>query len=138
MAIFTSEAAVREKFQLTDTVLVPTTLITVSMDDAHELVLRSLDPAYDVPSPEAAVVLGETLLAGSQLLRSLASSEAFAQKRLSIGGQKIDVAKRYEALSEAADTAEAQAWHVLEPFVLATPAEDIADATDTTPILEED
>lgn len=137
MAIFTSESAVREKFQLTDTTLVTTALVTVSMDDAHELVLRSLDPVYDVPSPEAGLVLGETLLAGVHLLRSLAASEAFSQKKLTIGGQKSDVANRFDSLSDAADGAEAQAWHVLEPYVLATPADDAADITDTTPIIEE-
>ena len=138
MAIFTSESAVREKFQLTDTTLVPSTLVTTSMDDAHELVLRFLDPVYDVPSPVAAVILGETLLAGAHLLRSLASSEAFSQKKLTIGGHKIDVAKRFEALTEAADVAEQQAWYVLEPYVLAVPGEDMVETTDTMPIIEED
>ena len=138
MAIFTSESAVREKFQLTDTTLVPSTLVTTSMDDAHELVLRFLDPVYDVPSPVAAVILGETLLAGAHLLRSLASSEAYSQKKLTIGGQKIDVSKRFEALTEAADVAEQQAWYVLEPYVLAVPGEDMVETTDTMPIIEED
>lgn len=137
MAIFTSESAVREKFQLTDTTLVPATLVTTSIDDAHEVVLRFLDPVYDVPSPDTALVLGETLLAGAHLLRSLASSEAFTQKRLTVGGQRTDVARRFEALTDAAGTAEDQAWHVLEPFVLGRPARVVADVTDTTPIVEE-
>ncbi len=138
MAIFTSESAVRDKFQLTDTTLVPSGLVTGSVDDAHEIVLRFLDPAFDVPSPDAEVVLGETLLSGAHLLRSLASSEAFTQKRLTIGGQRIDVARRFEALNDAADSAEERAWHVLEPFVLARPAPKVADVTETTPIVEED
>ena len=138
MAAFTSESAVRDKFQLTDTTLVPSALVTGSIDDAHEIVLRFLDPVFDVPSPDAEVVLGETLLSGAHLLRSLSSSEAFTQKRLTIGGQRIDVARRFEALNDAADSAEEQAWHVLEPFVLARPASKVADVTDTTPIIEED
>ena len=138
MAIFTSESAVRDKFQLTDTTLVSSALVTGSIDDAHEIVLRFLDPVFDVPSPDAEVVLGETLLSGAHLLRSLASSEAFTQKRLTIGGQRIDVARRFEALNDAADSAEERAWYVLEPFVLARPASKVADVTDTTPIVEED
>ena len=138
MAAFTSESAVRDKFQLTDTTLVPSALVTGSIDDAHEIVLRFLDPVFDVQSPDAEVVLGETLLSGAHLLRSLASSEAFTQKRLTIGGQRIDVARRFDALNDAADSAEEQAWHVLEPFVLARPASKVADVTDTTPIIEED
>ncbi len=138
MAIFTSESAVRDKFQLTDTTLVPSALVTGSIDDAHEIVLRFLDPVFEVQSPDAEVVLGETLLSGANLLRSLASSEAFTQKRLTIGGQRIDVARRFEALNDAADSAEERAWYVLEPFVLARPAPKVADVTDTTPIVEED
>ena len=138
MAVFTTESAVRDKFQLTDTTLVPSALVTGSIDDAHEIVLRFLDPVFDVQSPDAEVVLGETLLSGAHLLRSLASSEAFTQKRLTIGGQRIDVARRFEALNDAADSAEERAWHVLEPFVLARPASKVADVTDTTPIVEED
>ena len=138
MAAFTSESAVRDKFQLTDTTLVSSALVTGSINDAHEIVLRFLDPVFDVPSPDAEVVLGETLLSGAHLLRSLSSSEAFTQKRLTIGGQRIDVARRFEALNDAADSAEEQAWHVLEPFVLARPASKVADVTDTTPIVEED
>ena len=138
MAVFTTESAVREKFQLTDTTLVTTALVTGSMDDAHELVLRFLDPIFDVPSPDAEVVLGETLLSGAHLLRSLASSEAFNQKRLTVGGQRIDVARRFEALNEAADSAGEQAWEVLEPFVFARPAAKAVDVTETTPIIEED
>ena len=138
MAIFTSESAVRDKFQLTDATLVPSALVAGSINDAHEIVLRFLDPVFDVPSPDAEVILGETLLSGAHLLRSLASSEAFTQKRLTIGGQRIDVARRFEALNDAADSAEEQAWHVLEPFVLARPASKVADVTKTTPIVEED
>ena len=111
MAAFTTESAVRDKFQLTDTTLVPSALVTGSINDAHEIVLRFLDPVFDVPSPDAEVVLGETLLSGAHLLRSLSSSEAFTQKRLTIGGQRIDVARRFEALNDAADSAEEQAWH---------------------------
>jgi len=138
MAIFTSESAVRDKFQLTDTTLVPSALVTGSINDAHEIVLRFLDPVFDVQSPDAEVILGETLLSGAHLLRSLASSEAFTAKRLTIGGQRIDVARRFEALNDAADSAEERAWYVLEPFVLARPASKVADVTDTTPIIEED
>lgn len=138
MAIFTTESAVREKFQMTDTTLVSTALVTTSINDAHEEVLRALDPVFDVPSPDAAVVLGETLLAGTHLLRSLSSSEAFEQKRITIGGQRIDASNRYAALTKAAEAAEKHAWHVLEPFLSAHASAGVAKVTETKPIVEED
>ena len=97
MANFATETEVRDKFQLTDTILAPTALITTSIDDAHEEVLRFLDPAYDVPSPEAALVSGEVLLAGAHALRSLASKDAAEQKHVSVGGSRVDSGNRFHA-----------------------------------------
>ena len=54
------------------------------------------------------------------------------------GGQVIEVGRGFEALNDAADSAEERAWYGLEPFVLARPASTVADVTDTTPIVEED
>lgn len=137
MAIFTNETAVREKFQLADTTLVPTALVTRNIDDAHTVVLRHLDPAFDVPTPDAALVLGETLLAGAYLMRSLASASAFARKDVSIGGQRVESSRRFEALTERADEAEQEAWQALEPFLFARHADTAVAATDTQPIVKE-
>ncbi len=137
MPIFTTEAAVREKFQLADTALVPSVLVSRNIDDAHTVLLRHLDPAFDVPTPDAALVLGETLLAGAYLLRSLASASAFARKDLSIGGQRIESSRRFEALTEFADGAEQGAWQALDPYLAARAADSVAAATDTQPIVKE-
>lgn len=137
MAAFTTESDVREKFQLTDTTLIVPTLVARNIDDAHLVVLRFLDPQFDTPTPDAALVLGETLLAGAYLLRSLATEAAFQRKKLAVGGQRLEVARRYEAMVENADAAESQAWHALEPFLQARPADRVAAATDSQPIVEE-
>jgi len=137
MSIFTSETDVREKFQLTDTTLVPSALVTRNIDDAHTVVLRMLDPVFDVPTPDNALVLGETLLAGAYVMRSLASGAAFTRKDITIGGQRVEPVRRFEALTERADEAEQEAWQVLEPFMAARPADAVACATDTQPVVEE-
>lgn len=137
MAAFITENDVREKFQLTDTTLIVSSLVARNINDAHLVVLRFLDPQFDTPTPDAALVLGETLLAGAYLLRSLASSQAFQRKKLTVGGQQLDVARRYEAMVEHADAAETQAWHVLEPFLQAKPADRVAGVTDSQPVIEE-
>lgn len=138
MAVFSSESAVREKFQLSDTVLVPSTLITVSIDDAHLEVLRALDPQFDVPTPDDEVVLGETFLAGSHVLRSLSSKHAFEQKDIVVGGKRISGGRRFEALQEAAEDAATRAWETLEPFILPVTARKVADVTDTTPVWDKE
>ena len=138
MANFSTETEVREKFQLMDTTLVPSSLVTRGLDDAHTQILRHLDPEFDVPSPESAVVMGETLLAGSNVLRSLASGDAYQQKTLNLSGHSVNSGDRFRDLSFAADVAEEQAWYVLEPYVLGKPAPRVADVTETVPVLEEE
>lgn len=138
MANFTTEAQVREKFQLNDTTLVPTALIETSITDAHNQVLRFLDPVFDIGSPDAGLVLGETLLAGVHLLRSIAASAAFEQKALTIGGNRVGLNKRFETLSELATETETRAWAQLEPFVMDISVNEVAEVTDTTPITGRD
>ena len=138
MADFTTEALVRLRFQLNDTTLVPTTLIDQAIDDAHTELLRFLDPDVDTVTPEDALVMGETLLAGSNALRMLASSEAFGQKKLSIGGRRIEESDRFKALSELADISATQAWYILEPYAVERPSKTPAGVTDTTPVLGEE
>ena len=109
MAGFTTEALVREKFQLNDAALVPASLVNRNIDDAHLILLRFLDPVFDLPSPAAAVVLGETLLAGAYLMRSFAPGSIFAQKKVTVGGQRVEPAGKAEALNAQADAAEEEA-----------------------------
>jgi hypothetical protein len=138
MPNFSTEADVRLKFQLNDTVAVPQDLIIAAIDDAHRNILRQLDPEVDTESPEPGLVSGETLLAGAYLFRSLAAHDAFAQKNVTLGGQRIEDGNRFRALTGVAALTEKQAWYVLEPYLREAPARIPADATGSTPILGED
>jgi hypothetical protein len=138
MSSFATEADVRLKFQLNDTTLAPSALITGSIEGAHAEILRFLDPAFNVLSPETALVMGETLLAGAHLFRSLASKDAFDQKQITVGGHRIDAGKRFSALMTLASLAEQNAWYTLEPYLLERPSRAFAEATDTTAVLGEE
>ena len=134
-ANFATETEVREQFQLTDTTVTPTALIPASIHDAHEEILRLLDPVDDVPSPEAAIVSGAVLLAGAHVLRSLASKDAAEQKHVSVGGSRVEAGKRFDVLMTMAASAEERAWQTLEPFLLDRASRQVADVTETTSIL---
>jgi hypothetical protein len=138
MANFAGESGVRAKFQLNDSTLVPSALVVSSIDDAHVEVLRLLDPIYDVGSPDDAVVLGETMLAGAHLLRSLASDEGFRQRHLQVGGQRVGGDVRLDGLLALAQGAEERAWLTLEPFTLASASREVAAAMLSTPVLGEE
>ena len=137
MANFTDETTVRLKFQANDTSIIPTTLVTASISDAHEEILRRLDPIYDIPSPEENLILGETMLAGAHLLHSLAASDALNQKSITVGGQRIEGGNRFASIMTLADHAEREAWHMLEPYLLPQPSHTTAAVTDTIPVLGE-
>ena len=137
MSGFTTEAEVRLKFQLADTVLVPVELVASSIDAAHEEVLRHLDGDVDTQSPEAALVTGETLLAGAHVFRSLASQDAATQRHVSIGGNQIHEGDRFAALMSVAEVAERQAWYLLEPYVADVPGRAPVDASAEAPVLGE-
>jgi len=138
MAGFTTEALVREKFQLTDTTQVLASLVNRNIDDAHLILLRFLDPVFDLPTPAAAIVLGETLLAGAYLLRSLAPGSSYARRKVTVGGQRIEPSGKAEAMHAEADRAESEAWRTLEPYLRIIPSDRIAAATDTESIVGED
>lgn len=135
MANFSTEADVRETFQLTDAVLVPSALVARSIDDAHSEILRFLDPQYDVIPAATGVILGETLLGGANLLRSLASKDAFTQKHLSVGGVRVQAGNRFETLTKLASDNADRAWEALEPFLLARPSRSLAEVTDSVPVV---
>lgn len=138
MATFAAEDDVRDRFQAHDTETIPSGLVTTMLEDAHEEVLRRLDPAYgEAPAPSG-LVAGEALLAGARLLHALASRDAIEQQHISIGGQRFDAGNRFAALLAMADQAEARAWEMLEPYLLARPAQQALDASDSTPVLGEE
>lgn len=137
MANFAGESDVRLRFQLGDTTLVPAALVEACLDDAHGEILRFLDPGVDVDPPEQGLVTGETLLAGAYLYRALAAKDAFHQRHVTIGGQRLEEGERFRALMAVAALTEKQAWFVLEPYVSARPVRVAIEATDTTPVIGE-
>lgn len=138
MSTFTTESRIRERFQLSDTTLVPPNLIAAAIDDAHTDLLRYLDPVHETPSLPDALILGETLLAGAYLFRGIAARDAFEQKRIALGVHRIDSGPRFDALMALADATQAKAWNILEPFLKARPSQVLAAVTETVPVLGEE
>lgn len=138
MANFTNETRVRERFQLTDTSLVPADLVVASIDDAHTELLRYLDLAFATETPEEALVMGETLLAGARVHQALASKAAAELKTITIAGQRIEATGRVETLLAIARGAEEQAWRLLEPYLAGRVGQVACVVTQSTPVLGED
>lgn len=138
MSAFTTESLVREQFHLLDTVLVSSDMIVMSIDNAHAELLRFLDTETVTDPPEAALVMGETILAGAYLYRTLAANDAFSQKRLALGDQRVEEGIRFQSLLAIAEISERQAWYLLEPYLLSQPTRDAVSITDTTPVLGEE
>ena len=135
MPSFATESDVRLRFQLNDAALVPADLIGASIDDAHGEIERFLDADVDVDPPEHGLVTGETLLAGAYLYRALAAKDAFQQRHVTIGGQRIEEGERFRALMAVAALTEKQAWFLLEPYLTSQPVRLVIDCTDTTHVL---
>ena len=134
---FTTENDVRTTFQLTSTTLVPSALIQARINDAHAEMMHYLDPAFvSGPAPRD-LIEGETLLAGARVLESLAAKDAFDQRQVTVGGERIDAGERFASLRAIAIAAEKKAWTVLGPFVLACPVRPAACTTASVPVLGE-
>ncbi len=130
MAVFSSEAMVREKFQAADAAA-GAGLVVQSLADAHEEILRALGDGVDTETPPAGLVLGETLLAGAHLLRSLASRTAITQRELRIAGNQAGPGKRFEELLALAAETESRGWQVLTPYLRSLPLSAPGTVTDT-------
>lgn len=135
---FTTEDDLRLRFQFNDTVQVPSALVAAGIEDAHQQILRFLDPAHQNPPVPAALVLGETYLAGANVFRALASREALDQKRIAIGNQRIEDGRRFQALMAMSAAAAEQAWMHLEPYLQDRPSLAPGDASASAPILGEE
>jgi len=135
---FTTEDDVRLRFQLNDEVEAPSSLVAACIDEAHGHILRFLDPQYDVPAPPAALVVGETFLAGAGVLRALASKRAQAPTGVTVGGQRIDDSARFQSLAATAAAAVDQAWSFLEPYLVDRPVRIPIESTETVPVLGEE
>lgn len=135
MPPFATESSVRLRFQLSDTVAVPADLVVACIDDAHAELERFLEKTLDFDPPESALVTGETLLAGAYIFRALAAKDAFQQRHVTIGGQRIEGGARFRALMAVAALTEKQAWYLLEPYLAADPVRIVLDTTPSTPVL---
>lgn len=138
MATFATELDVRTKFLLSDPAAVPAELVLASLNGAHEELLRYLDPAYAEGTPDGRLVLGEILLAGAHLYRSFAGKDAFDQKQVTLGGQRVDAGKRFEALTSFSTLLETSAWYMVEPYLQQRPPRAPVATTDTVSVLGTD
>jgi hypothetical protein len=82
-------------------------------------------------------VQGETLLAGAAVLRGLASKDAAEYVQITLGGQRIDTGQRFATLITLAERTEEQAWETLSPYLAVPAGRNVADVTDSTPVLGE-
>ena len=133
---FATEHDVRLRFQFTDAAAVPADLIEAAVEAAHERLMQRLLPGC-AADPPAAVLLGETLLAGAEVLRSLAAREAAARANVRIGGQQVSAPGRFADLMLMADAATDAAWHVLADCLLPFPAQRVLAPTASVPVLGE-
>ncbi len=136
MTPFTTETLVRVKFRFDDQTTVPQELVLAAMADAHNEIRRFWDGQMPAePPPEA--VMGETLLSGANVLRSLAWGDAVNQRNVLIGGNRIEAGERFEALMTAARVAEDMAWFILEPFLKQIPPKQCCIVTPSQNMNEE-
>ena len=137
MAAFTTEALVRERFQLGDAARVPSELIEQVIEEAHGEVLRRLSPNVETDPPGVGLVVGESLLAGARLYGALAAKDAFDVKQVTLGSNVVSDGNRFQALMTMAAWLEDQAWYLLEPSGAERPARTVVDATDSQVVLGE-
>lgn len=135
MNSFTTETLVRLKFQVGEAQLASAELIEAAIAEAHVRILARLAPGVDTETPPAQLILGETLLAGSVLLRALGSKEAVARRDITVGGQRVESSTRIAALTALAQDAEERAWETLAPYLTQPNGRKPGSATDTTPVL---
>lgn len=132
---FTNEQTVRDVFGLADTESYPSAQIIGAIDMAAIAITRRLAPDAPVSPPDAALVLGETILAGAVLYRGFAGGEARLMQSISLGGNSRNEGRRFDALLRMVGLLEDYAWQLLSPFVAATPDQATILATESQPIL---
>jgi hypothetical protein len=135
MPAFTTEVSVRLHFHLHDTAVAPAELLARAIETAHARVLARLDPAVDAENPPLPVAVGETLLAGAQVLESLAHKSAQGQRIVVVGGQRVDPGQEFSALLAAADRAERHGWGALAPYLWPVAPDTPLLVTEGSPVL---
>ncbi len=115
MNYFAEEAAVRAQLHLADTVSAEQ--IDAALAEAHAVILDWLAPEVELGDPPESIARGEALLAGAMLFRSMAAAETLRQRRLSVGGARIEESRRLESLERGAETLENRALEALGPYL---------------------
>ncbi|MCK5862587.1 MAG: hypothetical protein KAH38_08885 [Candidatus Hydrogenedentes bacterium] len=116
MAPFTTEEALRLKFQLDNLPEVTSALIETSINHAHSIVTTWVRETClaEVPEP---IVVAETLLAGAALLRSLSARMALDRREVRLAGHQLETGKRFPALIAVAQAAEKEALQLVTPWL---------------------
>ena len=135
MAAWATEAGVRLQLQVEDVSVLSAELIAACIGEAHETVLAQLDSAVDLDAPPAAVVQGETLLAGACAMRALATRDAVEQVELQVGGQRIDSGQRFAALMSMARRFDKEGMALLAPHGEIPDVQTPGTCTPTVPVL---
>jgi hypothetical protein len=113
---FTDIDTIRTHTGLSDSGRVPDALITQRLGDAHNDILRDLNPAYS-DSDDAVLATAETELASAYLLRSLAMQASHNDQDHRSGDLTLRRRGRSNVLMQRADEEEARAWGHLAPFL---------------------
>ena len=113
---FTDRDRVRLYSGLSDSGRVSDELVDQRIADAHADILRDLSPAY-TESTDEMLVLAETELAASYVLRSLAMASAYAEQDHRSGDLTLRQRGRSAALLARAELEERRAWGRLLPFL---------------------
>jgi len=132
MEPFTDESTIRARLHLPEAV--STADIATALADAHERVTALLDPeTIDTPVSEL-LRLGETYLAGAELFRSFYIRAVYDQRRLTVGGARIEEGPRAQALGRTARECEQWAWSYLAPYLFRPAPRKVVATTPTWPL----
>ena len=135
MAVFSNEADVRLRSQVSDVAVADSALVVACIEEAHERVLAALDESVDLSSPPEGLVHGETVLAAGLLFRALASRDAMEQVELQIGGQRVGAGQKFASLMSVARRFEKEAEKILVRYGAVAGAWCPGDVTSTTAIV---
>lgn len=133
---FTTESLVRLKGQVEDTGKVSSALVLDAIEDSHTRIVARLMDSVDQQSPPDAVVLGETLLAVSAVLASLAAGQAAEGDRVVVGGQRVETGVHLSKLRREVAAYAEEAWLVLAPYLKPVGRQGMV-TTATQPVLGE-
>ena len=117
---YTDETRVREHSGLGDATAVPAELVARAIEDAHETVLRDLDPVW-LGSGDAVLALAETEIATAFLFRSLAGRAAGLGRELRTMHLRTGEVARAPVLLRLAEDEEARGRGRLGPYLEASP-----------------